>query len=144
MHAVCLAGARDIDAVVDENARRRSPRDAHDVAHDRGKRLRLEIPFAHLNEIDTRRGSRLRLRHKPAARDAWIRVAPPSSIGDEAHHHVIDSPPSSMAPDWGRAPNRSDRSAKPAMRLIIPRPLTAARRNALLSAGCSAGQLSAK
>jgi len=83
------ARQRNIQPIVDDDARSRAAGERHHVSHQRGELSGVEIALAHLNEIDAALDGLFELRQqKPpgvVGRCAARRETAP--VGDEAAHH---------------------------------------------------------
>ena len=125
MDPVRAAGDRDVEPIVDHDARRRPSNRVEHRGDERRQRRGLEVALAHLNEIDARVGGVTGLRQETAARLTLGRARrdQTAAVGDEAERHESDG----SAASEERATKISARSAKPAHRLTNPSPLTAPR-----------------
>jgi hypothetical protein len=126
VHTVGVTRHRDIQPVVDDDARGGSSGDADHARDERDELRGVDVAFPNLNDVDTGVdgfGSLLDRRS-------------PAAIGDEANRHAGVS--------RSRLNTTGTRSAMPAAMFTTPRPVTPPRTKSLTSHDASAGQCSTK
>ena len=89
MHAVRAAGHRNVEPIVDDDARRRSASDGDRLRHQIGEPARVQVALPDLHEIDAGFHRFANLRDDTTA-DRGI-VAPgaePAAVGDQAQDGI--------------------------------------------------------